>query len=164
MYTRTVIPQIEARIEERLLHEYMRTIPNDLERKELHDAYIMRRHRLSKLPEESDSLATGDGGGNERTKLPADSILATVPRIDGTGVKYHTFADIGTYTVFPAQYRKRLFPGRVFGRIEEDEVERIETLGVMCREQGLRITNDLARLTLPSERSIDYGRVARMSA
>jgi len=56
VYTRSVIPQIEARIEERLLHEYMRTIKNDLERKELFDAYIMRRHRLSRLPEEADLL------------------------------------------------------------------------------------------------------------
>ena len=142
----------------------MRSIPNELERKELYDAYIMRRHRLSKLQEESDSLGLGKEDGRKPTTLPADSILASVPRIDGTGIKYHSFGDIGTYTVFPAQYRKRLFPGRVFGRIEEDEVERTGTLGVMCREQGLRITNDLARLTLPSERSIDYGRVARMTA
>ena len=38
VYTRTVIPQIEARIEERLLREYTRKIPNELERNELFDA------------------------------------------------------------------------------------------------------------------------------
>ena len=43
----------------------MHTIPNELERKELYDAYIMRRHRLSKLPEESDSLAHGKDDGNK---------------------------------------------------------------------------------------------------
>jgi hypothetical protein len=26
----------------------------------------------------------------------------------------------------------------------------------MCREEGLRLTNELARLTLPHERKIDY--------
>ena len=142
----------------------MRTIPNDLERKELFDSYIMRRHRLSKLQEETDTLAEAKNDAPTTTELPADYIVASVPHIDGTGIKFHSFADIGKYTVFPAQYRKRLFPGRCFGRIDEDEVARIETLGVMCREQGLRITNDLARLTLPSERSIDYGQVARMTA
>ena len=30
----------------------------------------------------------------------------------------------------------------------------------MCREQGLRITSDVARLTLPSQRSVDYGALA----
>lgn len=30
----------------------------------------------------------------------------------------------------------------------------------MCREQGLRITNDLARMTLPSERNVDYIKIA----
>ena len=58
VYTRTVIPQIEARIEERLLHEYMRKIPNKLERNELYTAYALRRHRLSKMPEEADMLGS----------------------------------------------------------------------------------------------------------
>lgn len=29
----------------------------------------------------------------------------------------------------------------------------------MCREEGLRITNDLARLRLPHERKIDYKQI-----
>lgn len=32
----------------------------------------------------------------------------------------------------------------------------------MCREQGLRLANDLSRLTLPHERAIDYARIARL--
>ena len=30
----------------------------------------------------------------------------------------------------------------------------------MCREQGLRITSDLARMTLPKDRNVDYVRLA----
>ena len=30
----------------------------------------------------------------------------------------------------------------------------------MCREQGLRITNELERLTLPKDRNVDYGSIA----
>jgi len=30
----------------------------------------------------------------------------------------------------------------------------------MCREQGLRITSDLARMTLPKDRNVDYTRLA----
>ncbi len=29
----------------------------------------------------------------------------------------------------------------------------------MCREEGLRLTNELARLTLPHERKIDYTQI-----
>ena len=101
MYTRTVIPQIEARIEERLLHEYMRTIPNDLERKEIFDAYIMRRHRLSKMPEEADMLAEGLAPDAKIKKMDVREMRNTIKTIDGTGIKYHNYADIGKYTVFP---------------------------------------------------------------
>ena len=70
MYTRTVIPQIEARIEERLLAEYMRKIPNELERQELFNAYNLRRHRLSKLPEEADLLTTSSDEKPPGRKIP----------------------------------------------------------------------------------------------
>jgi hypothetical protein len=32
----------------------------------------------------------------------------------------------------------------------------------MAREEGLRITNDLARLTLPRERAIDYTEILNL--
>jgi len=88
-------------------------------------------------------------------------ILSTITSIDGSGIRYHTYSDIGRYTVFPAQYRNRLFPTRVYGRIEEMETKFNDTLGIMCREQGLRITNDLARLTLPADRKVNYDSIAR---
>ena len=54
-----------------------------------------------------------------------------------------------------------MFPHRIFGRIEEDELFETGRLGLMCREQGLRITSDLSRMTLPSERHVDYAKMAR---
>jgi hypothetical protein len=39
------------------------------------------------------------------------------------------------------------------------DVEHSKTLGVQCREESLRLTNDMARLTLPSERQVDYLRI-----
>jgi hypothetical protein len=155
VYTRTVIPQIEARIEERLLSEYMRKIPNELERQEIFNAYTLRRHRLSKMPEEAD-LLTEAAEKTKKRKTQQSDISNTITSFDGSGIRYHTYGNIGKYTVFPAQYRSRLFPSKVFGRIEINETKYNNTLGIMCREQGLRITNDLARLTLPSERSVNY--------
>lgn len=101
MYTRTVIPQIEARIEERLLHEYMKQIPNTLERQELFNAYVMRRHRLSKQPEE-DMLGDGSKRKSKTKKMKQKDISRTIASVDGTGIRFQNFSDIGRYTVFPA--------------------------------------------------------------
>lgn len=76
--------------------------------------------------------------------------------VEGDGLTYHTFEDIGRYTVFPDRHWKRMFPTKVYGNFEQDELAFNETFGIMTREEGLRLTNDLARLTLPHERNIDY--------
>lgn len=76
--------------------------------------------------------------------------------IEGDGISYHTFEDVGRYTVFPDPMFKRMFPSKAFGNLEKDEYAINRTYGVMAREEGLRITNELARLTLPHERKMDY--------
>lgn len=76
--------------------------------------------------------------------------------IEGDGLSYHTFEDIGRYTIFPDRMFRRMFPTRAFGRFEEEEYRISKVFGVMTREEGLRITNDLARLSLPHERNMDY--------
>lgn len=83
-----------------------------------------------------------------------------VMSVEGDGLSYHTFEDIGRYTIFPDKMFRRIFPSRVFGRYEEEEYNKTDAFGIMCREEGLRITNDLARLTLPHERKIDYAQIA----
>lgn len=50
-----------------------------------------------------------------------------------------------------------MFPSIMFGRYEREEYEHNgKVLGIQTREEGLRITNDLARLTLPKERNVEY--------
>ena len=52
----------------------------------------------------------------------------------------------------------------MFGRYEKEEYDlNGKVLGIQTREEGLRITNDLSRLTLPKERNVDYEEIARMS-
>lgn len=55
-----------------------------------------------------------------------------------------------------------MHPSLMFGRFEEDEYERSRTYGIQTREEGLRIANDLSRLTLPKERNIDFRKIASM--
>ena len=49
-----------------------------------------------------------------------------------------------------------MFPSKLFGNYEKDELFYSKTFGIMTREEGLKITNDLSRLTLPHERNVDY--------
>lgn len=64
-----------------------------------------------------------------------EQIKETISTLDGSGIKYHTFSDIGTYTVFPKQYSQRIFPSKVYGRIAiDDNIEKTGSLGIMCRE------------------------------
>ena len=76
-------------------------------------------------------------------------------------MRYHTVADIGKYTVFPENHWRRMFRRRGFGHIEEQDVKHTGAHALMTREEGLRLTNDLNRLTLPSQRNVDYGKIAR---
>lgn len=60
--------------------------------------------------------------------------------------------------------KERMFPSIMFGRYEKEEYDlNGKVLGIQTREEGLRITNDLSRLTLPKERNVDYEEIARMS-
>ena len=47
--------------------------------------------------------------------------------------------------------------------LKEDEFDKNNTWGIMCREEGLRIANDLHRLTLPSERNLPYPQLTSWS-
>jgi len=76
--------------------------------------------------------------------------------VEGDGLSFHTFEDIGRYVVFPERHWRRMHPSKFFGQFEKDEFSHNKTFGLMVREEGLRITNELSRLTLPHERNVDY--------
>lgn len=136
------------------------TLTSDLERKEVEHAYYQRKDNLAKIPEKAEP------GEPEPKKpalfIPKDEYYKVIQSIHGDGLKYHTYQDIGRYTVFPKVATERMFPSKMFGRYKEIEYDVNHTFGIQTRDEGLRITNDLSRLTLPSERSIDYKRIARM--
>ena len=75
---------------------------------------------------------------------------------------YHTYEDIEKYTVFPKAMVDRMFPSVMFGRFKQEEYDINNSFGIQTREEGLRITNDLARLTFPHQRSIDYYNISKV--
>lgn len=93
----------------------------------------------------------------ESLSLNASEVGRVIMTVEGDGLSYHNFEDIGRYTVFPETHYKRMFPdSNFFGNYQRDEFQFNQTFGIMTREEGLRITNELSRLRLPKERKIDY--------
>ena len=115
-----MIPQIESRIEERLLEQFCRTIHSESERKEVIQSYKTRRHNLSQLPEDSDLVSTViDPPPFKREDSEyAEIILDT----NGDGLKYHSFADVGKFTIFPENQWRRMFRRHSYGDMEKNEI------------------------------------------
>lgn len=161
IFCRQVIPKIEERVEVQLLEKFKKTLATQLEKDEVDLAYQQRKENVAKIPELEDP---GEPEPKKKQiRIPADQYFKVIQSIHGDGLAYHTYSDIGRYTVFPENMAKRMLPNVMFGRYKKDEYDLNKTLGIQTREEGLRIANDLARLTLPKERSIDYTKIAIMS-
>lgn len=159
VFTRYVLPQIESRIEERLLEQFTRGISNMAERNEVIMSYQHRRHALTSLPEEVD-LSVQKKEPAVVKKFLQDYVNIFIDH-EGEGLSYQTVADIGRYTVFPENHWRRMFRRRSFGYFEEQDAKTTGSYGLMTREEGLRLTNDLQRLTIPSARNVEYDKIAR---
>jgi hypothetical protein len=128
------------------------------ERNEVIQSYQTRRHNLAALPENLD-LSIEKKEAPIVKKLFSDYTNIFIDH-EGEGLSYHTMSEIGRYTIFPDNHWRRMFRRRGFGLIEEQDYKHTKTHALMTREEGLRITNDLQRLTTPSERSVNYGKIA----
>ena len=138
-----------------LLEKFKSSLASPLERREVAQAYLQRKDNLAKVPEREDPGAPPPP--ERRVTLHRREYANIVQSMHGDGLSMHTFEDIGRYTVFPKAMQERMFPSVMFGRYKEEEYDNNgQVLGIQTREEGLRITNDLARLTLPHERNIDY--------
>lgn len=54
----------------------------------------------------------------EQLTISGEEISWVVQTVEGDGLSYHTYEDIGRYTVFPENHFKRMFPSKAFGRLE----------------------------------------------
>lgn len=62
---------------------------------------------------------------------------------------------VGTFTVWENEQYDKMFPAQ-FGRFKEEERDYHGFSGIMCKEEALRLTSDLARRGLKSQRDIDF--------
>ena len=104
---------MEEKIELQLLEKFKDTLASDAEKKEVQTAYLQRKDNLAKMAEAQEL------GQRERREesmtIPAEEISRVIMSVEGDGLKYHTFEDIGRYTVFPQQHMKRMYPDKFFG-------------------------------------------------
>jgi hypothetical protein len=173
--TKDIIPKIEENVERRLLSQYMDTFSSQADKEEILEAYEIRKHNLSKVgEEEAGFVSTPDPDYESIMELKVHRIPYTTDEIedrkeiicsiDGQGLSYHTYDNIGKYTVFPNGHWRRMFPRESCGRFDINDSINATQHAVMCTEEGLKLTYDLARRTLPNERSIDYESLIKSSS
>jgi hypothetical protein len=116
-----VLPRIEEKIELQLLEKFKDSLHSPAEKKEVQTAYMQRKDNLAKLAEVQE-LGQRDKR-EESLVIPGSEVSRVIMSVEGDGLRYHTFEDIGRYTVFPEKHYKRMFPEKFFGNYEKDEFE-----------------------------------------
>jgi hypothetical protein len=75
--------------------------------------------------------------------------------LKGINLSAHTFEQIGTYTVWDNATFDKMFPV-LFGRFKQEERDVHGISGLMCKEEAVRLTADLARRCLKKHRDINF--------
>ena len=96
-----MLPRIEEKIELQLLEKFKDSLPSEAERKEVQTAYLQRKDNLAKQSEVISNEMGQREKREESLSLPADEIAKVIMSVEGDGLSFHTFEDIGRYTVFP---------------------------------------------------------------
>lgn len=159
---RKIIPRMEERVETQLMTKFMDKLSSPEEKREVEIAYMQRKDKLAKLYADVMPVKMEDFN---KDKIQDSGFIDLIIRSkNGRGFRHHNFEDIGTYTLIPHQHFDRVFPGKEkFGRLYEMDYKLTNTWGLMTREEGLKITNDLSRLRLPKDREVPYERILKLS-
>lgn len=117
--------------------QFLSTITVPEEREEVIYAYHQRRENLGKISEPLDEDAFKRIAAPPERQIDFDDMAKVIQNMEGEGLSYHTFSDIGRFTVFPENHYKRMFPRKSFGNIDKDDFEKTKMYALMTREEGL---------------------------
>ena len=147
-FASNVLPKIEKFIETRLIEKFKLGL-SQLERELVNDSYRLRRHeadlQISKLPIKEPTVEKEV----DALKIDLQSLTAS---FDGTGFKYHTFAQIGKYVFFSGEKRNEYFPFGCYGDYMKNEYSKTKLFSIMCREEGIKLANTFANIKTHEER------------
>ena len=141
-----VIPNMQLSVEWRMIMSLANSMPTELEKQEVIDAYMQRKYNYGEHIRENKSERADTNGSLANS---ADIIYS----INGKGLKYMGCEDIGKYVVFPVKEYKKVFPVEPFGSYIKDELIKTKIYSVKCREEALRITHFLSHKKFQSQRT-----------
>jgi len=147
-FTQEIMPKIQKNIEQKLLDQYLEKETNEVYIKEIRDAYNQRQNWFEINKPKKPDMSPPPPEEPRWTKTTFLNAL------DGRGLRYHTQNDIGTYTYFPPEVFRKLFPYDLFGTYYETEYVYTKDFSLMCREDGLKLAAEFSNHTLPHERKL----------
>ena len=154
-FTTQVLPKIERFVERRLLEKFKANLTVE-EQQLVEDSYRMRRH----MAETQDKLEAPEEtrGGDDNEPMHIAALQDYVTSVNGDGFKYHDFSAIGKYTIFPEAKRKEYFPFGCYGDYMQNEYKITKNFGIMCREDGLKLSRAFSQVSTHEERlaKIDF--------
>jgi hypothetical protein len=147
-FASNILPKIEKFIETRLIERFKQGM-SQAEKELVDDVYRLRRHeadlQISKLP-------IKEATSEEQTDPLVVDLREITSSVNGTGLKYHTYADIGKYVFFPFEKRNEYFPFGCYGEYMKKEFNLTQLFGIMCREEGIKLAHAFSNIKTHEER------------
>ena len=150
-----VIPKVEDFIESRLLERFKLNL-NIEEEKMVSDVYKMRKHKVYAIKEQV--IKDRPIVQEPYKTIDFTQMMSLYTSIDGKGLSYNSYDDIGRYIHFPKADVEELFPFKYYGKYKT-ELDRTGLYSIMIREEGLKLANSFSNVSLPGERNFDYAAI-----
>lgn len=157
-FVNVVMPKLEDFVEKRLLEKFKSNL-DPLEKQLVDDAYMIRKYKanLKRTIEESQQVSKKTQDKFIDLAIYDKNILSH----EGDGFIHHDYSSIGKYVVFPDDKRNEYFPFGCYGNYMKDEFEQTKLMGIMCKEECLKLANTFSYIKTEEERKalIDYAAI-----
>lgn len=154
-FINVVMPKVEDFVEARLLEKFKSNL-DPAEKQLVEDAYNIRKYKagLKRNIQETEAV-------EEKPNLKTIDIAVHFKNImnyEGEGFTDHDYSSIGKYVVFPEEKRNEYFPFGCYGNYMKNEFALTEQIGVMCRDEALKLANTFSYIKTEEERKalIDF--------
>ena len=154
-FVNIVMPKVEDFVESRLLEKFKLNL-DPLEQQLVDDAYMIRKYKANFKRNITETKPMPEKSKNKFIDL--NIYKNNIISYQGDGFVYHDYSSIGKYVIFPEDKRNEYFPSGCYGQYMNKEFKKTNILGVMCREDGLKLANTFSYIKTEEERKnlIDY--------
>lgn len=110
-----------------------------LETEEVFGAYRQRRENLRRVPDTISKVAAQPE--ERQNQIMVKDLQKSILDFEGEGFSYHTYDSLGKFTVFPDKIWKEKFPTWTY---LDQMHQKSFVYGLMCKEEGLKLTYELS--------------------